>query len=69
MGRKNHDPHGSKRKTFEDFDRVYIEAPEYDEVVRFVCMPLKTIYINVAARPGANVVTLIPREPIRRWMM
>lgn len=63
MGRKNHDPHGGKRAGLEQFDRVYVDAPQYPDVIKFVNKPLKTIYINVAARPGANMVVLVPYEP------
>lgn len=62
--RKNHDPRRDKRTNIASFDRIYIDAPEYPDVIRFVCMPLKTIYINVAARPEAKIVMLIPYEPV-----
>ena len=35
MGRKNHDPHGSKHVGLEKFDRVYVDAPEYPDVIKF----------------------------------
>ena len=69
MGRKNHDPHGNKRVGLEQFDRVYVDAPEHPDVIKFVNKPLKTVYINTAAWPGANMVVLIPWEPTRRQLM
>lgn len=62
--RRNHIKRNDKKVDLNQFDRIYIDAPEYPNVTRFVCMPLKTIYINIAAWPEANVVMLIPYESI-----
>lgn len=42
-------------KTLDRYDRVYIEIPQCPWLRSMVAEPLKTIYYNSAAEPGANV--------------
>lgn len=37
---------------------MYIDAREFRQVMRFVSVNRREIYINIGARPGANVVRL-----------
>ena len=52
MGR--HNIKKNKRRTAADrFDTDYIELPEYPDIARVIAVPMKTIYINIAADMGA----------------
>ncbi len=44
---------------FEGFTVKYLPITEHPEIVRFIRMTRRTIYINTAAYPDANVVQLI----------
>lgn len=40
------------------FRRRYIRAKEFPQVLRFVSMPQKMVYINICAEAGANIIKL-----------
>ena len=40
------------------FRRRYIRAREVSQVLRFVSLPKKTVYINVCAEKGAKIIKL-----------
>lgn len=46
-------------KKTENFIVKYLHITEHPEIVRFIRMTRRTIYINTAAHPDANVVQLI----------
>lgn len=45
--------------SFKGFAVKYLYIGEHPEIVRFIRMTRRTIYINTAAHPDANVVQLI----------
>ena len=53
--RKNHPPRRDSKPNLQLFDVEYIDLPERDTVPRMYVLPMKTLYINTAARPDANV--------------
>lgn len=40
------------------FRRHYIRAREFSQVLRFVSLPQRTVYINVCAEAGAKIIKL-----------
>ena len=44
------------------FCQVNIDAPEYRQIMRFISLPEKTIYINVAADADADAAIIIPYD-------
>lgn len=40
------------------YRRVYIDAREFPQVLRFISIPKRTIYINVMARKDAKIIKL-----------
>lgn len=38
---------------------VYIDVPMYPEIERFIYTAKRTIYINLAAKPAANIIKLV----------
>lgn len=53
--RRNNTNRPSKNR----FDHVYIDMPQCPWISDVVVDPLKTVYHNRAASPGANVVRII----------
>lgn len=49
--------------SYDMFDTVYQDLPEYREIRRIVIVPDKLIIINTAADPDANMVKLIQDDP------
>ena len=49
----------SREGTTDNFDRLYMDWPELPGMAKLVAMPLKTIYINRAAAPWANIDKVI----------
>ena len=45
----------NNRMSIDRFDRVYIDVPQCKWLRSMVAAPLKTIYYNRAADPGANI--------------
>lgn len=39
----------------DNFDHVRLEAPHLPNISKIVVFPMKTVYINVCADPGANI--------------
>lgn len=54
MPRRNHPKH--RHQDTRNFDTVHIYEPDHADVRKFISMPRKTIFINVAASPQARVV-------------
>jgi hypothetical protein len=48
-----------KHNRFDGYIIKYLSIEEHPNIVRFVRVTRRTIYINTAAHPGANVVQLI----------
>ena len=48
-------PKRSSRGLLETFDIAYIDLPEEAHAARLIVVPMKTIFINIAAAPGENV--------------
>ena len=44
------------------FCEVNVDAPEYRQIMRFISLPEKTIYINVAADADTDAALVIPYE-------
>lgn len=40
------------------FRRRYIRAREFSQVLRFISLPQRTVYINVCAKTGAKIIKL-----------
>ena len=49
--------------SYDFFDTIYQDLPEYSEFRRIVIVPEKLIIINTAADPDANMVKLIQDDP------
>ena len=47
------------RNSIDNFDRVYMDWPELAHIARVIAMPLKTVYINTACAPWANIDKVI----------
>lgn len=43
-------------KQYRNYDRIYVDLPQYPTIRRFICDAQKVIYINVAAEVGAKSV-------------
>lgn len=43
-------------KKYRNFDRQYVDLPQYPTIRRFICENQKMIYINVGAEVGAKSV-------------
>lgn len=41
------------------YDTDYVEIPSRPDIDRLVVVPLKTVFINFSAEPGANVTYLV----------
>lgn len=54
MARKNRNPHPRKSRLEDRFDRDYVNLPEYPNYTTITIIPLKTIFINLDAKEGAN---------------
>ena len=55
MPRRNHNPRKCNRRSLIDnYDTEYISLPEYPQYNSVVAIPLKTIFYNIGAAPGAN---------------
>lgn len=55
MPRRNRNPHKCNRRSLIDnYDTEYISLPEYPQYNSVVAIPLKTIFYNIDAAPGAN---------------
>ena len=55
MPRRNHNPRGRSRSSLIDrYDTDYISLPEYPQYNSIVAIPLKAIFYNIDAAPGAN---------------
>lgn len=55
------------RHNVKSFSQVLVDLPEYSEIIRFVSVPYKTVFINVGADVDANQVAIIQSEldPLR----
>lgn len=53
MSRHNNSKRNRRRSVADRFDTDYIELPEYPDIARVIAVPMKTIYINIAADMGA----------------
>lgn len=55
---------------FDYFDTDYVEIPSRPDIDRIIVLPLKTVYINLSAEPGANVTRLVHdlNEPLEIWL-
>lgn len=49
--------------SYDMFDIIYQDMPEYREFRRIVIVPEKLIIINTAADPDANLIKLIQDDP------
>lgn len=49
------------RRSYASYTVLYVFYPERPDVERFVAPGKATIYINLSARPDANVIMLIFR--------
>lgn len=47
--------------------RIPVELPEQPEIKRIVDEARRTIYINTAAKKGANIITVIPAALQWTW--
>lgn len=54
MGR--HNSRKNTRNIQERYDGDYIDLPEFPGISRIIAVPLKTIYINIAADPDAEEI-------------
>lgn len=43
-------------KKYRNFDRQYVDLPQYPTIRRFICENQKMIYINVGAEVGAKSI-------------
>lgn len=50
------------RHNVKSFTQVFVDLPEYSQIVRFVSVPYKTVFINVAADADANQVAIIQSD-------
>lgn len=48
-----------RERNLADYAIVYIEAPRYPEIERFIYTQRRTIYINLSARSGAKIIRLV----------
>ena len=48
-----------KSGKLEGFKTAYIEAQMYPEIERFIYTQRRTIYINLMAKPGSNIIKLV----------
>lgn len=49
----------AKREAIADYTMFYIESPQYPDIERFIYRNRKAVYINLSAKPGANIVKLV----------
>lgn len=54
MPRRNHPKH--TRNDIKYFDVVQVYEPYHEDVRKFISVPRKTIFVNMAASPAARVI-------------
>lgn len=47
------------RYNVKSFAESFVDLPEYSQIVRFVSVPLKTVFVNVAADADAVQIAII----------
>lgn len=57
--RRHNNPRRSRSRWMEQFDTEYREWPQLAHIARVVAVPLKTVYINRACNPDANIDKVI----------
>ena len=63
--RHNQNRHPGRRvRAIDRYDRVYIDEPEISGVRTIVAVPVKTIYINIAAAPWAGEIHFADSESL-----
>lgn len=67
--RKNHNNHPARKvRAIDKYDRVYIDAPEISGVRVLVAVPVKAIYINIAAEPWAGEKHFADSESLSNYI-
>lgn len=54
MPRRNHTIRKNRSSLIDHYDTEYVSLPEYPQYNSVVAIPLKTIFLNIDAAPGAN---------------
>lgn len=54
MSRKNHIRHPRKVPAANLYDLDYVSLPEYRNIARIIAKPIKTLFINLDARPDCD---------------
>jgi hypothetical protein len=49
----------NRKSVLDNYDRIYVHAPEYADILKFIYPDRKLIYINTAAAPDAKVVKMV----------
>ena len=66
MARHNYPKNGRRTTVADRYDTDYVSLPEYPQYCSVVAVPLKTIFYNMDAAPGADdfYVTRCESDPV-----